>query len=65
MAYTQADLDAIRKAMASGARRVRYPDGSDIEYRSLAEMQQAEAMIKAEVSPPAAGSSSRTTLVTG
>lgn len=65
MAYTQADLDAIRKAIASGALRVRYPDGSSIDYRSMAEMEATEAKIKAEVSPPPAGSNPRVTLVSG
>lgn len=62
MAYTQADLDALKKAIASGAQRVRYADGSEILYRSMAEMEAALAKITAEVSPSATGNG-RTTLV--
>lgn len=43
MPYTQAGLDALRDAMATGALVVRAADGSSVTYRSLAEMQQAEA----------------------
>lgn len=39
MAWTQDDADALRAAIASGARRVAYSDGSEIEYRTLAEME--------------------------
>jgi hypothetical protein len=44
MAYTQADLEALRKAIATGALRVRQGD-RDVTYRSLAEMQQVEQMM--------------------
>lgn len=37
MAYTQADLDALDKAIKSGALRVRTAD-RDVTYRSLEEM---------------------------
>lgn len=37
MAYSQAQIDALRAAIASGATRVSY-DGKSVEYRSLAEM---------------------------
>lgn len=49
MAYTQADLDAIRAAIATGALTVRFPDGKYIEYRSLADMQAIESKIAGEV----------------
>lgn len=55
MAYTQDDLDAIKAAIASGAKRVRYSDGSEIEYQSLTDMLRAKATIDAEVNPPAVG----------
>ncbi len=63
MAFTQADVDALKAAIASGARRVRYADGSEIEYRSQAELEAALARVQGEVSPPATGSSPRTSLV--
>lgn len=43
MAFSQADLDAIDRAIASGAQRVRYPDGSEIQYRTMDEMERARA----------------------
>lgn len=60
MAYTQAQLDAIKKAYASGITRVSY-DGNSTEYRSLADMRQIIATIEAELAtqagrkPPVAG----------
>jgi len=63
MAWTAADLAALDAAMASGARMVRYPDGSSIEYRSLDEMQRVRAQIAAVVSPPAPGLTNRAVMV--
>ena len=37
MAWTQADIDAIDEAIASGASKVKYAD-KEVQYRSLAEM---------------------------
>lgn len=63
MAFTQADVDALKKAIASGARRVRYADGSEIEYRDQPALEAALARVQAEVNPKPAGSSPRTSLV--
>lgn len=52
MSYTQADIDALKVAMASGARRVRYSDGSEVEYRDMAEMKDILGQMRGEVSPP-------------
>jgi hypothetical protein len=58
--FTQAQLDAIKKAYASGVTRVSY-DGKTTEYRSLAEMRQIIATIEADLAsqsgkrPPIAG----------
>jgi hypothetical protein len=41
MAYSQADIDALKAAIATGARRVKFgsgPDSREVEYRTLAEM---------------------------
>ncbi|GJD65166.1 phage head-tail joining protein [Methylobacterium frigidaeris] len=38
MAWTTADLDAINAAIASGARKVRFADNREVEYRTLADM---------------------------
>jgi hypothetical protein len=38
---TQADIDALKAAIYTGARRVKFgsgPDSREVEYRSLAEM---------------------------
>lgn len=44
-AWTQADLTAIEKAIASGATTVQYAD-KRVTYRSLDEMQRARRMIR-------------------
>ena len=43
--FTQAQLDAIRKAYANGALVVQY-DGNRVEYRSLADMERIIAKIE-------------------
>lgn len=48
MAYTQADLDAIQEALASGALTVKHRD-RQVTYRSLAELERVEAKIKAQL----------------
>lgn len=48
MAFTQAQLDAIKEAFASGITRVTY-DGKTTEYRSLAEMERIIARIEASL----------------
>jgi len=63
MAFTQADVDALNRAIASGARRVKYADGSEIECRSHAELEAALARVNGQVSPPPPGSSPRSSLV--
>lgn len=49
MAWTQADADALKRAIALGALDVQYPDNSRVQYRSLADMKATLAMIEAEV----------------
>jgi hypothetical protein len=38
MAYQQSDLTALEAAIALGAIKVRYADGREVTYRSLADM---------------------------
>lgn len=38
MAVSPHDIEALETAINSGARRVTYSDGSEVEYRTLAEM---------------------------
>lgn len=52
MAYSQAQLDAIKAAYASGVTRVSY-DGKTTEYRSLAEMREIIATIEADLAAQA------------
>lgn len=44
MAFSEADLDAIRAAIAKGERMVQFADRS-VTYRSIEELVQAEARI--------------------
>lgn len=50
MAFTQDDVDALKRAMATGALRVRYPDGREVQYRTLSEMKAVLVMAQAEAS---------------
>lgn len=58
MAWTQADIDEIKRAMATGALSVSYagPPARTVTFRSLAEMQALLAQMQQEVN----GSSSLT-----
>lgn len=49
MAYTSGDIADLEEAIRTGARRVRYSDGSEVEYRSLSEMRSILADMKAQV----------------
>ena len=49
MALSQADVDALKKAIASGAMRVRYADGREIQYRTQAELERALKLATDEV----------------
>lgn len=59
MANTQADLDALNEAIASGHLRVRYSD-KEITYRRLDEMLAAKAILEAELGVVPAGPTPRT-----
>lgn len=48
MAWTQADIDALKGAIAKGALRLKL-DGEEVWYRSIAEMQAVLRMMEAEV----------------
>lgn len=49
MAYSQAQLDALRVAVARGVRTVEY-DGQRVQYQSVAEMLQLISLIERELS---------------
>ena len=48
MAFTQHDIDALKKAIGTGALRVRFID-REVTYRSLAEMRTTLAMMEADI----------------
>jgi hypothetical protein len=48
MAYTQADLDAVKKAIAGSQLEVQYGD-KRVRFRSLEELERAKRMIAAEL----------------
>lgn len=50
MAYTQADVDRLKAAIAQGVRRVHFND-RDIEFRDLDEMERILAIMQADVTP--------------
>ncbi|MBB4590179.1 phage head-tail joining protein [Rhizobium ruizarguesonis] len=54
MAWTQADLDAINAAIATGAKRVRFQT-HEVEYQSMTDLLRARDLIKAEVEGATAG----------
>ena len=54
MSWTQGDLDAIDRAIRTGALKVRGSDGKEVTYRSLDELQRIRAEIVAVVTPSAA-----------
>ena len=49
MTWTETDLETLKDAIKTGALRVRYADGRDVTYRSLAEMREIYRMIAEEV----------------
>lgn len=52
MPYTETQREALKKAIASGTKRVTY-EGKTVEYRDLAEMKQALAEIEDELNSAA------------
>ena len=48
MAYTQAQLEALQQALASGELRVRFSD-REVTYRSVQELEQAIATVQASL----------------
>lgn len=49
MAYTQAQIDELKKKMAEGVSSVTGPDGRSVTMRSLAEMERQLKAMQAEV----------------
>ena len=55
MAYTPQDVAALKKAIATGASKVRFADNREVTYRSLAEMRSVLAQMEREVLGPGGG----------
>jgi len=53
MAWTQQHIDDLKDAIATGLTEFQYSDGSRGAYRSLTEMKDLLAMMKAEVAQTA------------
>lgn len=49
MSWTSNDIVALEKAIATGARKVRFADGREVNYHSLAEMMALLETVKAAV----------------
>lgn len=49
MAYSLADLENLRQAIAEGVYRVRFSDGRELTYRSLDEMRRIEASMSEQL----------------
>ena len=66
MALTTADLDALDKAIASGALTVKYADGSMVTYDSMAGLLQRRAYVANMVTPASTstGANPRVSLAT-
>jgi hypothetical protein len=54
MAFSTADIAALKAALATGAQRVRFADGREVWYRSLGEIRQIISQAEAEAggAPP-------------
>ena len=50
MPFTSNDLATLDTAIASDARRVRFSDGREVEYRSVDELKNARALVLTELS---------------
>lgn len=55
MAFTSADISTLESAMATGALRVKFADGREVTYSSIAEIITALAMARAEVAAAGSG----------
>ena len=65
MAFQQTDIDALKASIVTGALRVRYPDGREIQYRSLDEMNRILRMAEGEVAAASGRTQSGRTSVAG
>ena len=62
MAFTQADIDALDAAIASGELSVSTPDGRSVTYRSLDDLRKARALMLAQINKSSNRSGARHSL---
>lgn len=65
MAFTQDDIDRLKRAMAGGTMRVRYADGREVTYRSLSDMRELLKMMTGEVAATSGASARARSSVAG
>lgn len=63
MTYTTTQLDVLKRALATGERRVSFGDKT-VEYRSVEELQTAIRMVEAELARDAGKSQKRQIQIT-
>lgn len=49
MAWTQADVDELKRLMARGVRKGRMPNGEEVEFGSQVDMERQLRLMEAEV----------------
>ena len=64
MTYTTTQLEALKRALATGERRVSFGDKT-VEYRSVAELQAAIRTVEAEIARGSATSKRQIRVTTG
>lgn len=57
MAYTQADIDQLKRIRSSGAKSITYSDGRQVVYNSPSEIDSAIAAAEADVLQSTSGRS--------
>lgn len=55
MAFTQADIDGMRRLIASGANTIRHSDGRTVTYDTLDEKLKALALMEGELAQSTSG----------
>jgi hypothetical protein len=60
MAWSASDLTALDAAIASGVQEVRFSDGRQVRYASMADLLRARSLVAAEANANAAAPVNRT-----
>ncbi len=59
MAVTQQDIDDLESAKYSGARKIKFSDGREVEYRDLSEINSALTSMRKQLAASHGSTSSR------